>query len=447
MNYIANTKQQQLDMLAACGAASLEGLFEDIPRHVRPQSFSAGAGMSELEVLRMLEEYARRNYSHLVNFLGGGFYDHFIPSAVDAIVSRSEFYTAYTPYQPELSQGTLQAMYEYQTDICRLTSMEAANASLYDGGTALYEACQMAIRATQRPKVIVDGGVNPIYRKMLYSYTANLSINFEEISVSHGQSDREKLRRALDDSTAALIVQNPNFFGVIDNHADIVKQCHDKGILVIQSVYPIAMALLKTPGEIGVDIATGEGQSLGLPLSFGGPYLGFMAVSKKLIRKMPGRIVGRTVDNQGREGFVLTLQAREQHIRREKATSNICTNQALCALRAHVYLSLLGKEGIKETALLCLHKAHYAKERLKALSGVKVMESSPTFNEFTIRLPFDAAEVAGKMIEMGFAPGFPLGRYYPEMEKYLLIAITEKRSKYEIGSYVEALDHVLHSFS
>ena len=443
MSFIATTEQQRRAMLEVCGVDSVDGLFSDIPSHLRPLRFSLPRERSELEVHQLLRRYADRNYSHLVNFLGGGFYDHFIPAAVDAIASRSEFSTAYTPYQPELSQGTLQAMYEYQTQICRLTAMEAANASLYDGGTALYEACQMAIRATGRPKVIVDGGVNPIYRKMLYSYTVNLSIEFREIPVSHGQSDRRRIFPELDDRTAALVVQNPNFFGVIDNHSDITQKCHDRGILVIQSVYPIALALLAPPGEIGADIATGEGQSLGIPLSFGGPYLGFMATSKKLIRKMPGRIAGRTVDEKGREGFVLTLQAREQHIRREKATSNICTNEALCALRAHAYLSLLGKEGLRETALLCLNKAHYAKQRLKTIPGVAVMESSPTFNEFTVRLPMDAAEAAGKMIEAGFAPGFPLGRYYPGMENYLLIAVTEKRTKYEIGAFAEALEHVL----
>jgi glycine dehydrogenase subunit 1 len=443
VSYIANTGAQQREMLKACGASSIKELFSDIPENLAPKSFSLPTGKSELEVYTMLSGLASQNYSHLINFMGGGFYEHFIPAAVDALAGRSEFYTAYTPYQPELSQGTLQAIYEYQTDICRLTAMEVSNASLYDGGTALYEACQMAIRATQRPRVIVDGGVNPIYRKMLYTYTANLSIDFHEIPVSHGQSDREKVSAALDDRTAAVILQNPNFFGVMDDHSDIVATCHAKGILVIQSVYPIAMALLKPPGEIGVDIATGEGQSLGLPLSFGGPYLGFMATSKKLVRKMPGRLVGRTTDAQGRQGFVLTLQAREQHIRREKATSNICTNEALCALRAHAYLSLLGKEGLKKVATLCLNKAHYAKERVKAIPGVKVMESSPTFNEFTVLLPVDAAEAAGKMIEQGFAPGFPLGRYYPGMENYLLVAVTEKRTKYEIGSFAETLEHVL----
>jgi glycine dehydrogenase subunit 1 len=443
MSYISNTGAQQAEMLGTCGVSSVDQLFADIPQNLRPRSFALPEGKSEQEVFAALSGLASQNYSHLINFIGGGFYDHFIPAAVDAIAGRSEFYTAYTPYQPEISQGTLQAIYEYQSDICRLTGMEVSNASMYDGGTALYEACQMAIRATERPKVIVDGGVNPIYRKMLYCYTANLSIEFHEIPVSHGQSDRARLFDALDANTAAVIVQNPNFFGVIDDQSDIVATCHSMGILAIQSVYPIALALLKSPGEIGIDIATGEGQSLGLPLSFGGPYLGFMATSRKLVRKMPGRLVGRTVDGAGRQGFVLTLQAREQHIRREKAASNICTNEALCALRAHAYLSLLGKQGLKEVAFLCLNKAQYAKERLKAVPRVKLMESSPTFNEFTLRLPIDAAEVVGKMIEHGFAPGFPLGRYYPEMDNYLLVAVTEKRTKFEIGSFAETLEHVL----
>jgi glycine dehydrogenase subunit 1 len=321
--------------------------------------------------------------------------------------------------------------------------MEVSNASLYDGGTALYEACQMAINTTGRNRVVIDGGVNPIYRKILYSYTSNLSIDFCEIAVSHGHSDRKKLFEALDQNTAAVILQNPNFFGVMDDHTDIAEKCHSLGILVVQSTYPIALALIKPPGEIGADIATGEGQSLGIPLSFGGPYLGFIATTKKLVRKMPGRISGRTVDTQGREGFVLTLQTREQHIRREKATSNICTNQALCALRAHVYMSLLGKEGLKETAQLCLNKALYTKERLKVIPNIKVYEDLPIFNEFIVRLPIDAGELAGMMIERGFAAGFPLGRYYSDMENFLLIAVTEKRTKHEIGQLAEALEDAL----
>jgi glycine dehydrogenase subunit 1 len=440
MSYIGNTEAQQQAMLRRCGVSSIEDLFSDIPRGLRPRSSIGTRSRSEYEVSTLLEELSHRNYSHLVNFVGAGFYDHFIPAGVDAIAGRSEFYTAYTPYQPELSQGTLQAIYEYQSAICRLTGMEVSNASLYDGGTALYEACQMAINATGRNRIVIDGGVNPIYRKMLYSYTANLSIEFAEVSVSHGQSDRERLFAEINDHTAAVVLQNPNFFGVIDDHGDIVARCKQAGVLTIQSVYPIAMALLKTPGEIGIDIATGEGQSLGMPLSFGGPYLGFIAARKKLARKMPGRIAGRTLDQHGRPGFVLTLQAREQHIRREKATSNVCTNQALCALRALAYMSLLGSAGLREVAKLCADKAHYARQRLKQIDGVDVMESSPVFSEFTVRLPMDAGEAAGRMIERGFAAGFPLGRYYAGMENYLLIAVTEKRTKHDIGHFAEALE-------
>ncbi len=443
MSYIPTTGDERAAMLGVCGAASMEDLFEDIPKPLRPRSFSLPEGKSELEIHDHFEKLAGRNYSRLTSFLGGGFYDHFIPAAIDALASRSEFYTAYTPYQPETSQGTLQAIYEYQSQICRLTGLDASNASLYDGGTALFEACQMAIHATGRRKVVLDGGVNPIYRKMIYSYSANLAIEFVETPVVHGQSDRGRVLDALDDRTAAVILQNPNFFGVIDDHADIVQRAHSLGIIAIQSVYPIALALLKTPREQGFDIATGEGQSLGIPLSFGGPYLGFMAATKSLIRRMPGRIVARATDAAGREGFVLSLQAREQHIRREKATSNICTNEALCALRAHIFLSLLGREGLKRMAQLCCDKAHYAKERLKAVRGVTVMETSPTFNEFAIRLPIDAGECAGRMIELGFAAGFPLGRYYPGMEKYLLVAVTEKRTKYEIGRFAESLEEVI----
>ncbi len=289
----------------------------------------------------------------------------------------------------------------------------------------------------------MDSGINPVYRTMVYTYTANLSIDFEVVAVTHGQSDRSRIFAALDDDTAAVILQNPNFFGVIDDHSDIVEHCHARGILVIQSVYPIAMSLLKTPGEIGVDIVTGEGQPLGIPLGFGGPYLGFMATTKKLVRKMPGRLVGRTVDREGKEAFVLTLQAREQHIRRDKATSNICTNEALCALRAHAYLSLVGPEGLKEVAQLCLAKAEYAKDRFDQIPGVEVMRSNPTFNEFTVRLPVDAMELVNKLIERDIAPGLPLGRFYPGMDNYLLVAVTEKRSKHEIGLLAEAVEDVL----
>ncbi len=443
MSYISNTAEQQREMLKACGLSSMEDLFKVIPDRLKAKSFNLPDAMSELEVYSHLKQIAGKNSSQLTSFLGGGFYEHFIPAAVDAATMRSEFYTAYTPYQPEISQGTLQAIYEYQGQICRLTGMEVSNASVYDGGTALFEACQMALNATGRDRIIIDSGVNPVYCKMLHSYTANLAVKLTQVPVTHGQSDRNNIKAVLCDQTAAVILQNPNFFGVVDDHSDIVEACHKRGILVIQSVYPIAMALLKTPGEIGVDIVTGEGQSLGIPLSFGGPYLGFMATTKNLVRKMPGRLVGRTVDRNGKECFVLTLQAREQHIRRDKALSNICTNQALCALRAHVYMSLMGREGLRELAGLCHAKAEFAKSRFKQIPGVRVMESSPTFNEFTVELPKEAGEVVGELLERGIAPGLPLGRFYPGMDNYLLVAVTEMRTQSEICRLAENLERVL----
>ena len=447
MSYIPNNIEDRQEMLKSVGVNSgkMSDLFLNIPRELKPKSFDIDPGRSEFEVEEHLRGLGKKNVTDLVYFLGGGFYDHYIPAAIDALTSRSEFYTAYTPYQPEASQGTLQAIYEYQSCLCRLTGMDGANASLYDGGTALYEAAMMAIRITGKNKIIIDGGVNPIYRNMMYCYTSNLSIDFVEIPVSHGQSDRAELDKHIDNETAAVILQNPNFFGAVDDHTNICDQCHDVGALVIESVYPIALGLLKTPEAMGVDIVTGEGQSLGIPLSFGGPYLGFMATKKKYIRKMPGRIVGETIDKNGNRGFVLTLQTREQHIRREKATSNICSNQALCALRALIYMSLIGKEGLKELAITCRDKAEYAKQKLSEIKGVEVKRSSPTFNEFTVKLPKNANEVIGKLIDKGIAAGFPLGRYYPDMENYMLVAVTEKRTKHEIVRLADALEAALWS--
>ena len=444
MSFVSHTAADVREMLAAIGISSgdPDELFDSIPADLRARSFALPPGRSELEVEKYLRNLARRNVTDLVSFLGGGFYDHFIPAAVDALVSRSEFYTSYTPYQPEASQGTLQAIYEFQSCVCRLTGMEVANASLYDGGTALYEAAMMAARITGRNRIIMDGGVSPIYRKMMSSYTGNLNFELVEIAVAHGHANREAIGRVLDERTAAVILQNPNFFGVVDNHLDISEMCHARGALVVESVYPISLGLLATPREMGADITTGEGQSLGIPLSFGGPYLGFMAARRELVRRMPGRIAGATVDGKGRRGFVLTLQAREQHIRREKATSNICTNHALCALRALVFMCLYGKEGLREVAQLCLDKTEYARRKLAEVRGVEVT-SEPTFNEFTVRLPKDPSEVVGKLIDRGIAGGFPLGRYYPDMRDYLLVAVTEKRTKQEIGMFAEALEDVL----
>ena len=443
MSYIPHTQDDIQEMLATIGVKDIDELFKDIPVALRPKTFNIPQGKSEFEVTQTLRRLSAKNATGLVNFVGAGFYDHFIPAAVDALVNRPEFYTAYTPYQPECSQGWLQAIYEYQTIICELTAMDVSNASLYDGGTALFEALMMAVRHTGRNKIIMDSGVNLIYRTMLYTYTSNLSIEFVEIPVVHGQSSRVELLKHLDDKTAAVILQNPNFFGAVDDYSDVVEQAHKFGALAILSVYPVSLGMLKTPGEMGFDIATGEGQSLGIPLSFGGPYLGFMAVKAQLVRQMPGRIVGATVDSDGKRGFVLTLQTREQHIRREKATSNICSNEALCALRAAVFVSLLGRDGLAELAEHNYQKAEFAKDQLSSLSGVQVKRSSPTFNEFTILLPRHADEVVHRMIDKGFACGFPLGRFYKGMDNYLLVAVTEKRTKEEIRRLANSLEAVL----
>jgi len=443
MDYIANTQDERRQMLEAIGVESIEELFADIPEALRAPRFDLPHGRSEMEVRQHLRRLSQKNAVHLVRFVGAGFYDHYVPAAVEAVLRRGEFYTAYTPYQPEAAQGTLQAIYEYQTAICRLTEMEVANASLYDGGTALYEAAMMALRITGRNKILLDSGVNPIYRNMLHTYTSNLNIDFVEIPVAHGQTQRGLVERYLDDDTAAIILQNPNFFGAIDDLTDVAEMAHKVGALAVMSCYPISLGLLKTPGEMNIDIATGEGQSMGLPLSFGGPYLGFMATRRRYIRQMPGRLVGATLDAQSRRGFVLTLQTREQHIRRARATSNICTNESLCALAAVVYLSLLGKQGLKEVARLCADKAEYARRRLEAIPDVRVMRSVPVFNEFTCVLPAEAGDVVGRMIEKGFAAGFPLGRYYKGMSRSLLVAVTEKRTKEEIDQFADALEAVL----
>ncbi len=445
MSFVPNGIRSQAEMLKAAGVSSFEELFSVIPSELRCSGLNLPEGRSEFEVEKHIRELGSKNVNNLTYFVGGGFYDHYIPSAVDSLVSRGEFFTAYTPYQPEASQGTLQAIYEYQSCICGLTGMDVSNASVYDGGTALYEAAMMAIRITHRNKIVMDGGVNPIYRKMIKSYTHNLDIGFTDVPVCHGQSDRDELYRHIDNETAAVIIQNPNFFGAVDDHSDIVKIAHDRGALVISSVYPVSLGLLKTPAEMGIDIVTGEGQSLGIPLSFGGPYLGFMATKQEYIRQMPGRICGQTTDIKGRRSFVLTFQTREQHIRREKANSNICSNQSLCALRSLIYMSLIGSKGFKELAVTCRNKAEFAKSRLESIKGVSVMRSAPTFNEFTVQLPVSANKVIGKLIERGIAAGFPLGRYYSDMEDYLLVAVTEKRTKHEIIRFADSLEDILWS--
>jgi glycine dehydrogenase subunit 1 len=430
-------------MLESIGAKSFDDLFAHIPAEFQSDQFNLAEGLSEMEMMQQIRAVARKNSSDLTNFCGAGFYDHFIPAAVNSLTSRGEFFTAYTPYQPEAAQGTLQAMFEYQTAITRLTNMEVSNASLYDGGTALFEGMMMALRISKRNRVLVDEGVSPIYRTMLRSYTRNLKIEYREVPMSGGLADRAAFAKQLDNTVGAVLLQNPNFFGCLDDLTDVISQTHSVGAVAVVSAYPISLGIVKTPGEMDADIVTGDGQSLGLPLSFGGPYLGFMATKKKYVRNMPGRIVGATKDGLGRRGYVLTLQAREQHIRREKAASNICTNMQLCALRSVIYLSLLGKHGFADVARQCMDRAGYAWTRLKAIKGVEPLYDRPFFNEFALKLPKDAGEVVSDLISEGIAAGFPAGRYYTGMENVLLVACTEKRTKKEIDILAAKLESVL----
>jgi glycine dehydrogenase subunit 1 len=442
--FCATSQKDQEVMFQTLGISDFDDLFAAIPDHLRSEELNMPDGLSEMEMMQHIRKLARKNSTNLVNFCGAGFYDHYIPAAVNALASRGEFYTAYTPYQPEASQGTLQAAFEYQTAICRLTGMEVANASLFDGGTALIEGIMMALRQTKRNKVLVDEGVSPIYRRMLQCYTQNLSVDYQEIPMSgKGIADRAAIVEQLDDAVGAVVLQNPNFFGCLDSLTDLIEQIHAVKALAVMSAYPIALSQVETPGAMGADIVTGEGQSLGLPLNFGGPYLGFMATRKSLVRKMPGRIVGETEDGQGRRGYVLTLQAREQHIRREKATSNICSNVQLCALRAIIYLSLIGREGFLEVGRECMDRASYAWHKLTKIEGVEPAFNRRFFNEFAIRLPKDATEVVSSLVDQGFAAGFPVGRYYKGMENVLLLAFTEKRTKEEIDIMVAKLESAL----
>lgn len=443
MPYVPHTADEQRSMLETIGVPDMESLFSVIPENLRAGGLDMPSGQSEMMVRQRIEEMASRNAYERLSFLGGGFYDHFIPAAVDALAGRGEFYTAYTPYQPEASQGILQAFFEYQTAVCRLLDMDYANASLYDGGTALYEAIMMAVRTNKRTKVMVSEAVSPIYRLMLECYTSSLHLELVTVPQKQGLTDIDALIAAVDAKTAAVVVQNPNFFGSLNDFSELFATCRSNKAVGILCTYPLLQTVLKTAGAMGADIAVAEGQSLGLALSFGGPYLGIMTCTKKLIRQMPGRIVGRTVDDRGDIGYVLTLQAREQHIRRQKATSNICSNQALCALKSVIYMSLLGPEGMKRSAELSLERAHYAAERFEQLPGVELVNDKPFGNEFAIRLPQNAYGVINKLLSKGIIPGFPLGRYYAGMDDCLLVACTEQHSREDIGILVEMVGGAL----
>jgi len=443
MPFIANTDMDREEMLREIGVSSFEDLLSDIPASCRlERELDLPEAMGEMEVSGLLSSLAEsnRHAPAYTSFLGGGAYDHYIPAALKTIVSRSEFYTAYTPYQAEVSQGTLQAIYEYQSMICRLYGMDVANASLYDGATAMGEAVALALNVTGRSRVLVAGRIHPNTTEVLKTFVEpGGKASIEQNCLKDGLCDLDALEAAMSDNVAAVIVQQPNFYGSLEDVERIGEIAHRNNALFIVSADPVSLAVLEAPGAYGADIAVGEGQPLGSALNFGGPYLGIFAVSEKYVRKIPGRLVGLTKDRDGEDGFILTLQTREQHIRREKATSNICTNQALNALQAVVYLSLVGKTGLRQVAELSMQKAHYLSGRINDLPGYSVRGDAPFFREFVVDTPVDASLVVERMLEHGFFAGCDLGLFG---EKGLLCAVTEKRTKAEMDRFVECLGSI-----
>ena len=429
-------------MLHQVGLTSAEELFDSIPRDLRlTRDLNTTRALSEIELLAGFEQLATRNPgAQRISFLGAGAYQHYIPTIVDHIISRSEFFTAYTPYQPEISQGTLQAIFEFQTLVCQLTGMEVANASMYDGSTALAEAVLMAERVTKRSKILVCGAIHPEYLEVITTYVqhAGIELLHAPADTATGQAGALDL---LDDKIAALVVQSPNFFGCIEDVAALAEKAHAAGALLIVTVTEaMSLGLLKSPGACGADIVVAEGQSFGVPLSFGGPYVGLFATREKYARQIPGRLVGEAYDKEGRRGYVLTLATREQHIRREKATSNICTNEGLIALATTVYLETMGRRGLQEAAAQCAQKAAYAAKRIGELEGFSVPYTGARFNEFVVRAPVDAKQLLARLAsESNITGGLPLSRYYPDRPNEFLVCVTEVNSRGEINALVEGL--------
>lgn len=444
MVYISNSDEDRRQMLAAIGVESFDELIAAIPEVLRADQYlQLPEPLSELDIEKEIREITGNNRAanEYITFLGGGAYDHFIPRVVDFLISRSEFYTAYTPYQAEVSQGTLQAMYEYQSMICALTGMDVSNASMYDGATAMAEAAMMARNINRKNKILVSDTCHPHYLKVLDTYAESLKLEIVNIRMTEDyRLDMAALNVLADDAVSAIIVQSPNFFGYLEDVQAVSKIAHDHQALFIQGTDPISLALLKAPGDYETDIVFAEGQVLGNHLNFGGPYLGIFAAKEKYVRKMPGRIIGATTDTKGRRGFVLNLQTREQHIRREKATSNICTNQGLNALAATIYLALMGKNGLKKVAELTTQKTHYLAEKIAALDNYQVVNTSPFFKEFVVKTPVPARELSRIAVDKGILAGIPLERFFPEKTHELLVAVTEKRSKKEMDAFVAFLN-------
>jgi glycine dehydrogenase subunit 1 len=442
MSYVPHTNADRAEMLAAIGVEHIEDLFHDVPAAYRFPELDLPEPLSEMEILAELEAISEENLDtgHFPSFLGAGAYNHYVPRVVDHIVSRSEFYTAYTPYQPEISQGTLQSTFEYQSMICALTGMEVANASHYDGATSTAEAVIMAVNVGRgkRKRVILSPALHPEYRAVVRTYTQGMGL--EIVGDDDLAAGLEDLIGSLDGNTACMVVQYPNFFGEIEELGGLADRVHNAGAMLVVAADPISLGLLKPPGAYGADVVVGEGQSLGNGLNFGGPYLGYFACREKDVRRMAGRLVGETVDTEGKRGYVLTLATREQHIRREKATSNICTNQALCALAAAAHLAALGKTGIRTLAELCYHKAHYAAERIAEIEGYRVSETKRFLKEFVVRCPAPVKEINRYLLnEWAIIGGYDLGREYPHLQNHMLVCVTEVISREEIDDLVDGL--------
>ncbi len=442
MSYIPNTDADRAEMLSAIGVASLDDLFAPIPKHLQHnQELQIPSRMDQITLAKHLNKLAAKNVHAEAYpcFLGAGIYDHYVPPTVAAITGRSEFYTSYTPYQPEVSQGMLQSIFEFQTLLCQLLAMDVANASMYDGATALAEAAIMAAELTGRKRVTVLNSVHPSYRQVLETYLRHVGIIIDLVADDLA-ADTGELGDSVSDETAAVIVQHPSFFGTLQDMERLGEAAHVKGALFIACVDPISLGLLTPPGDYDADIVVGEGQSLGCPMGYGGPLLGFFACKTKFMRRLPGRIVGQTTDGDGKRAFVMTLRTREQDIRRERATSNICTNVALFALAATVYMATLGRKGLAQTAELCLQKSHYAAAEIAKLPGYALaFEGRPFFKEFVVKTPMAPAQVNEKLLEMGMIGGLPLGELYPELGDAMLVCVTEQRTKEEIDALVTAL--------
>ncbi len=443
MPYIPNSDDDVKTMLKAIGVSSLDELFSTIPDSLRlTKPLDLPPALAEPELIDHLRKLAAKNDPGEVSFMGGGVYNHFVPPVIWNIAMRPEFATAYTPYQAEVAQGTLQAIYEFQSHVCRLTGMDVSNASLYDGATAVAEAAILAVHHTGRDRIVISETVNPLYREVLKATLSGRDLDIVTVPSRNGVTDNERLSSFIDDKSACLILPQPNFFGHLEDLTYGEKTIHDAGGLFVMVFDAISLGILKTPAEYNADIAVGEGQALGIPQSFGGPLLGLFAAKREFIRKIPGRLVGRTDDVEGKPGYVLTLQTREQHIRRDKATSNICTSEALCATAATMYMSLMGKTGLPRVARLSAERAHYLADKINAADGYSVWANQPFFREFVVETPVPPSQILAETAKVGIKAGIDLGRFFPELNHHLLVAATETVSFEDCDRFVAALTHL-----